>query len=75
MDNDRATKHLNLANNYAETAYWQVKAIDRDAADRLGIAEAVQELLGLLQKVDDATIDIISFLIIILTGSCHMPAA
>lgn len=59
MDNDSATKHLNLANNYAEAAFWQVKAIDREAAERLGISEAVQELLGLLQKVDDVTIDII----------------
>lgn len=59
MDNDSATKHLNLANNYADTAFWHVKAIDREAAERLGISEAVQELLGLLQKVDDATIDII----------------
>lgn len=59
MDKERAAKHLNLASTYAEAAYWQVKAIDREAAERLGISEAVQELLGLLQKVDDVTIDII----------------
>ena len=59
MDNDRVSKHLNLATSYAEAAFWQVKAIDREAAERLGISEAVQELLGLLQKVDDAIFDII----------------
>lgn len=59
MDNDRVSKHLNLASTYAEVAFWQVKAIDREAAERLGIREAVQELLGLLQKVDNVTMDII----------------
>lgn len=59
MDNEQAAKHLNCASTYAEAAFWQVKAIDREAAERLGIGKAVQELLGLLRKVDGATMDII----------------
>lgn len=58
MDNERAAEYIILANSYADVAFWQVKAIDREAAERLGISEAVQELLGLLQKVDGATMDI-----------------
>lgn len=59
MDNEQVVKHISLTNSYAEAAFWKVKAIDREAAERLGISEAVQELLGLLQKVDYVTIDII----------------
>ena len=46
------------ANHNAERAYWWMKGIDREEAQRLGVADMVQSVLSLLQKVDNITIDI-----------------
>lgn len=46
------------ANLNAERAYWWMKGIDRDEAQRLGLNDMVQTVLSLLQKVDNITLDI-----------------
>lgn len=46
------------ANHNAERAYWWMKGIDRDEAQRLGLNDMVQTVLSLLQKVDNITLDI-----------------
>lgn len=46
------------ANHNAERAYWWMKGIDREEAQRLGLADMVQSVLSLLQKVDNITMDI-----------------
>lgn len=53
------TTHAQEANHNAERAYWWMKGIDRDEAQRLGLNEKVQAVLDLLQKVDNITMDII----------------
>lgn len=53
--------HAQEANHNAERAYWWMKGIDREEAQRLGVADmvqSVQSVLSLLQKVDNITIDI-----------------
>lgn len=50
--------HAQEANHNAERAYWWMKCIDRDEAQRLGLADMVQSVLSLLQKVDNITMDI-----------------
>lgn len=50
--------HAQEANHNAERAYWWMKGIDRDEAQRLGLADMVQSVLSLLQKVDNITMDI-----------------
>ena len=50
--------HAQEANHNAERAYWWMKGIDREEAQRLGVADMVQSVLSLLQKVDNITIDI-----------------
>ncbi len=50
--------HAQEANLNAERAYWWMKGIDREEAQRLGVADMVQSVLSLLQKVDNITIDI-----------------
>ena len=40
---------------YAERAYWWMKGIDREEAQRLGLSDMVQSVLSLLQKVDNIT--------------------
>lgn len=42
----------------AERAYWWMKNVDNDTAERLGVADMVQSVLSLLQKVDNITMDI-----------------
>lgn len=46
------------ANHNAERAYWWMKGIDREEAQRLGLSDMVQSVLSLLQKVDNITMDI-----------------
>lgn len=51
--------HAEEANHNAERAYWWIKGIDRDEAQRLGLNDMVQSVLNLLQKVDNITLDIV----------------
>lgn len=50
--------HAQEANHNAERAYWWIKNIDREEAQRLGVSDMVQSVLSLLQKVDNITMDI-----------------
>lgn len=50
--------HAQEANHNAERAYWWMKGIDREEAQRLGLSDMVQSVLSLLQKVDNITRDI-----------------
>lgn len=50
--------HAQEANHNAERAYWWMKGIDREEAQRLGLTDMVQAVLLLLQKVDNITMDI-----------------
>lgn len=51
--------HAQEANHNAERAYWWMKGIDREEAQRLGVADMVQSVLSLLQTVDNITMDIV----------------
>ena len=51
--------HAQEANHNAERAFWWMKGIDRDEAQRLGLNDMVQSVLNLLQKVDNITMDIV----------------
>lgn len=51
--------HAQEANLNAERAYWWMKGIDREEAQRLGLSDMVQSVLSLLQKVDNITMDIV----------------
>lgn len=51
--------HAEEANHNAERAYWWMKGIDRDEAQRLGLNDKVQTVLNLLQKIDNITMDIV----------------
>lgn len=53
------TTHAQEANHNAERAYWWMKGIDREEAQRLGLNDKVQTVLNLLQKVDNITMDIV----------------
>lgn len=53
------TTHAQEANHNAERAYWWMKGIDRDEAQRLGLNDMVQSVLNHLQKVDNITMDIV----------------
>ena len=46
------------ANHEAERAYWWMKGVDRETAERLDVIGQVSEVLKLLQKVDNITMDI-----------------
>lgn len=50
--------HAQEANHNAERAYWWMKGIDREEAQRLGLSDMVQSVLSLLQRVDNITMDI-----------------
>ena len=50
--------HAHEANRNAERAYWWMKNIDRDEAQRLGVADKVRKALSLLQEVENITLDI-----------------
>ena len=52
------TTHAQEANHNAERAYWWMKGVDKDTAERLGVADMVKNVLSLLQKVDNITMDI-----------------
>ena len=45
-------------NHCAERAYWWMKEVDKDTAERLGVSDMVKSVLSLLQKVDNITMDI-----------------
>lgn len=45
-------------NHCAERAYWWMKGVDKETAERLGVADMVKNVLSLLQKVDNITMDI-----------------
>lgn len=47
------------ANNRAEASYWWMKGIDMKQAEELQVADKVNDVLKLLAKVDNITIDII----------------
>ena len=47
------------ANNRAEASYWWMKGIDMKQAEELQVADKVKDVLKLLSKVDNITIDII----------------
>lgn len=46
-------------NNRAEASYWWMKGIDMKQAEELQVADKVNDVLKLLAKVDNITIDII----------------
>ncbi|MDD6868593.1 MAG: hypothetical protein PUE39_03445 [bacterium] len=54
---DMLTK-VEQANHEAERAYWWMKGVDRETAERLDVLGQVSEVLKLLQKVDNITMDI-----------------
>lgn len=47
------------ANKEAERAFWWMKGVDRETAETLGVIDKVADVLKLLQKVDNITMDII----------------
>lgn len=47
------------ANACAESAYWWMKNIDANTIDDLGVMSKIQDVLELLRKVDDITMDIV----------------
>ena len=49
---------VEMANHCAERAFWHMKGVDKDTAERLGVADMIQSVLLLLQKVDNITMDI-----------------
>lgn len=42
----------------AERAYWWMRKIDKEAAERLGVMDKIKSVLSLLQKVDNLSLDI-----------------
>lgn len=56
---DKVITGVEQANHNAERAYWWMKGIDRDEARRLNIANEVNTVLSLLQRVDNITMDIV----------------
>lgn len=46
------------ANRHAARAYWWIKDIDPQEAQRLGVDVMVKKVLSLLQQVDNITVDI-----------------
>lgn len=56
---DKVITGVEQANHNAERAYWWMKGIDRDEAQRLNIANEVNTVLSLLQRVDNITMDIV----------------
>lgn len=57
-DEKAILSHVQQANKEAERAYWWMKEVDKETAGRLGVADMVCTVLGLLQKVDNITMDI-----------------
>lgn len=56
---DKVITGVEQANHNAERAYWWMKGIDRDEAQRLNITNEVNTVLSLLQRVDNITMDIV----------------
>lgn len=50
---------IHKANACAEYAYWWMKNIDANDIDDLGVMSKIQDVLELLRKVDDITMDIV----------------
>lgn len=55
---ESALLSVEQSNNCAERAYWCMKGVDKDTAERLGVDDMVKSVLSLLQKVDNITMDI-----------------
>lgn len=47
------------ANNMAEGAYWWMKDINASDVDDLSVMKKIEDVLKILRKVDDLTMDII----------------
>lgn len=60
---DRKTENLvfqvTRANRCAETAFWWMRGIKAEDIDDLGVMSKIQDVIELLRKVDDITMDII----------------
>ena len=54
---DRVTR-VEQANHASERGYWWMRGVDRETAERLDVLGQVSEVLKLLQKVDNITMDI-----------------
>ena len=55
---DKIITQMEEFSRNAERAYWWMRNVDPDEAQRLGVSEKVESALSLLQKVDNITIDI-----------------
>ena len=51
--------HTQKANVCAESAFWWMKNINANDIDDLGVMSKIQDVLELLRKVDDLTMDIV----------------
>lgn len=58
MDKNSNNVSVEQSNHCAERACWLMKGVDKDTAERLGVADMVKPVLSLLQKVDNITMDI-----------------
>lgn len=52
-------QQIEEANKNAKRSYWWMKGVDREEAQLLGVNDMVQTVLGLLQEVDNITMDIV----------------
>lgn len=59
MATEKVITGVEQANPNAQRAYWCMKDIDRDDAQRLNIANEVYTVLSLLQPIDNITMDIV----------------
>lgn len=57
-DEDNIVSNILDANRYSEQAYWSMKNIDLEKTQRFDIENKIKDVLSLLQKVDNITIDI-----------------
>lgn len=55
---DKIITQVEECSRNTERAYWWMRNVDPDEAQRLGVSEKVKSALSLLQKVDNITIDI-----------------
>lgn len=59
LQNKEMLTRIEQANHETERAFWWMKGIDREMANRIGVSEKICNVLKLLQTVDDITMDII----------------
>lgn len=57
-EQQRVLLHVQKANKAAETAFWQMKNINANDIDNLGVMSKIQDVIELLRVVDKLTIDI-----------------